>query len=87
VAKPKEGFHDFFAQIPEELWQALADEAMREDRSITSHFVHILRQRFPHVAVGQPRAPRGRPRKGSGEAEEGKPARGNAKGEGKPKRK
>jgi hypothetical protein len=67
MAKPKEGFHDLFAQVPEELWQALSDEANREQRSVTGQLIYILRQRYPDVSkeppAAQPRRRPGRPPK------------------------
>ena len=67
MAKPKEGFHDLFAQIPEELWQALAAEADREQRSITGQLIYLLKQRYPDAETGQSQPPDkkrpGRPRK------------------------
>ncbi len=67
MAKPKEGYHDLFAQVPEPLWQALAAEADREERSITSQLVYILKQRYEDAEAGPAPAPGkrrpGRPRK------------------------
>lgn len=64
MAKPKEGFHDLFAQIPEPLWQALSAEADQEQRSITGQLIYLLRQRYPDAAQEEPERKRpGRPPK------------------------
>jgi hypothetical protein len=51
MAKPKEGYHDMFAQIPEGLWQALADDAERNQRSATGHLIWLLRQQYPNAVI------------------------------------
>ena len=64
MAKPKKGFHDLFAQIPEPLWAALSTEADKEQRSITAQLVHLLRERYPDVQIDCGPKPRlGRPPK------------------------
>ncbi len=42
----KSEYHDLFARIPEWIWQALRDEAERENRSATAQLVHLLSQRY-----------------------------------------
>jgi hypothetical protein len=64
MAKPKPGHHDLLAQVPDPLWEALADEAARERRSITQQLIHILSQRYSSVVVPQPgRRPGGEKRR------------------------
>ncbi len=38
--------HDLFCRIPEWVWQALRDEAERENRSATAQLVHLLSKRY-----------------------------------------
>jgi hypothetical protein len=57
MARPKEGFHDLFAQIPEALWQALSADAERNQRSATRQLVWILHQRYPEASAAQSAAP------------------------------
>jgi hypothetical protein len=47
MAKPREGYHDVFAQIPEPLWQALSEDAERNERSATGQLIWLLRQQYP----------------------------------------
>lgn len=42
----KDGYHDLFARIPETLWEALRDEASRENRSATAQLIRLLRERY-----------------------------------------
>ena len=42
----KEGMHDLFARVPESLWEALRDEARRENRSATAQLIKMLRDRY-----------------------------------------
>jgi hypothetical protein len=46
MAKPKEGHHDCFFQIPDELWEALNKEADENLRSATNQVIWILRERY-----------------------------------------
>jgi hypothetical protein len=57
MAKLKEGYHDGFAQIHEELWQALVEDAERNARSATKPLEWILRRQYPHVTLGAEAAP------------------------------
>jgi hypothetical protein len=50
MAKPREGYHDMFTQIPEALWQALNEEAARSMRNATTQLIWILQERYPHAA-------------------------------------
>jgi hypothetical protein len=61
MAKPKEGFHDLFCQIPEALWQALQAEADSEGRSLTKQLTWILKQRYPGALdAGSAQTPKGK---------------------------
>ena len=66
MATPRDGYHDLFAQVPEDLWQALRAEAEAEERSATAQLIYILRGRYGRPEPPrQPPAPRpGRKRKG-----------------------
>jgi hypothetical protein len=46
MAKPREGYHDLFAQIPEELWEALNRDADHNERTATGQLIWILRQQY-----------------------------------------
>ena len=50
MAKPREGYHDMFAQIPEALWQALNADAERNMRNATSQLIWILKERYPNAS-------------------------------------
>jgi hypothetical protein len=54
MAKPRVGYHDFFAQIPQPLWQALSGEASSNDRTVTAQFIRILRERYPEAVPVEP---------------------------------
>jgi hypothetical protein len=56
MAKPRAGYHDFFAQIPNPLWQALSDEASADDRTVTAQFIRILRERYPEAVPAEAEA-------------------------------
>jgi len=61
MARPKEGFHDLFAQVPDGLWEALAAEAARSQRSITKQLIWILQERYPEtVETEAPPAKKGK---------------------------
>ncbi len=57
MARPKEGYHDMFAQIPEPLWQALCADASANERSATGQLVWILKQRYPDAFQGEAQTP------------------------------
>jgi hypothetical protein len=57
MAQKREGYHDFFAQIPNALWQALSAEAEADDRTVTAQFIRILKQRYPHATQTEAEAP------------------------------
>jgi hypothetical protein len=61
MAVPREGYHDFFLQIPDELWEALKADAQKNRRSATGHLLWMLQERFPD-AVPEP-APKVRKKK------------------------
>jgi hypothetical protein len=50
MAVKREGYHDLFAQIPVELWQALNHDAERNERTATKQLIWILRERYPEAA-------------------------------------
>ncbi len=50
MARPKEGYHDLFAQIPKPLWHALCADADANERSATGKLIWILKQRYPDAA-------------------------------------
>jgi hypothetical protein len=62
MARPKAGFHDLFAQVPDALWDALAQEAAQSQRSITKQLVWILQERYPDAAANEPPAKKARKR-------------------------
>jgi hypothetical protein len=61
MAKPRDGFHDLFAQIPDQLWTALGEEADENEVSITAMLIRILRERYPQVTSLPKRKRAGRP--------------------------
>jgi hypothetical protein len=50
MARPKEGYHDLFAQIPDALWEALCDDAAVNDRSATAQLIQGLKKLYPEAA-------------------------------------
>lgn len=46
MSSRKEGYHDAYLRMPVEVWEALREEAEREERSATAQLVHILRERY-----------------------------------------
>lgn len=46
MAVKREGYHDLFAQIPDECWQALCAEADAENRSATAQLIRLLKERY-----------------------------------------
>lgn len=56
----KEGFHDLFARVPEELWHALVNEAEQEVRSANAQLIVILRERYATKKVSKP--PKSKPK-------------------------
>lgn len=67
MAKPREGFRDFFAQIPEALFEALRRDAEQSQRTVTGQLIWLLRQQYPDAAQTL------------SSAEPAKPARGEKK--------
>jgi hypothetical protein len=57
MAKPREGYHDLFAQIPKALWQALNVEAEKNLRNATAQLIWILRERYPDAVQTEAEAP------------------------------
>jgi hypothetical protein len=60
MAKPREGYHDMFAQIPKTLWHALNDDAEKNDRTATRQLIWILKERYPHAAEAETPAKKGK---------------------------
>jgi hypothetical protein len=56
MAKPREGYHDLFAQIPDELWTALNEDAERNERTATKQLIWILKERYPDAQTEPPPA-------------------------------
>jgi hypothetical protein len=57
MAKPRKGYHDLFAQIPDGLWDALNADADANQRTATGQLIWILRQQYPDAPLGEPEAP------------------------------
>jgi hypothetical protein len=56
MAKPREGYHDFFAQIPIPLWHALQADAERNMRNATTQFIWILMEHYPDAMQNESEA-------------------------------
>lgn len=69
MAKPREGYHDFFVSIPEPLWERLKADAAANDRTVTAQLLRILKATYPDAtkpAEAEQPAPK-KPRKKKGE--------------------